>query len=78
MPVGQMPVGGANRVWTGPLDRYIRAGLPECVVNAMSGPPPENTGQNKDKGHTSSTRIDIGVEGRESTDYATATDITHT
>ena len=32
---------GNNRLWT--LDRYTRAGLPECVVSAMSGSPPETT-----------------------------------
>ena len=32
---------GSNGLWTGTLDRYTRAGLPECVVSTMSGPPPE-------------------------------------
>ena len=36
-----MPVKRSNRLWTMTLDRYIRAGLPECVVRTISGPPPE-------------------------------------
>ena len=32
---------GSNCLWTGTLDRYTRAGIPECVVNTMSGSPPE-------------------------------------
>ena len=43
MPVGQMPVGGATVFWSRTLDRYTRAGLPECVVSTMSGPPPKTT-----------------------------------
>ena len=43
MPVGQMPVGGGNSLWIRTLDRYIRAGLPECVVSTISGPPPKTT-----------------------------------
>ena len=38
MPMNQMPI-----AWTRTLDKYTRAGLPECVVRAMSGPPPEIT-----------------------------------
>ena len=34
---------GSNSLWTRTLDRYTRAGLPECVVSTMSGPPPETT-----------------------------------
>ena len=41
MPVGQMPVGGSSCLWTRTLDRYTRAGLPECVVGTMSVPLPE-------------------------------------
>ena len=33
----------SNIHWTRTLDRYTRAGLRECVVNIMSGPPPETT-----------------------------------
>ena len=32
---------GSNSLGTRTLDRYTRAGLPECVVSTMSGPPPE-------------------------------------
>ena len=32
---------GSNFLWNRTLDRYTRAGLPECVVSTMSGPPPE-------------------------------------
>ena len=39
MPVSQMPVGGT--VFGPEHQTYTRAGLPECVVNTMSGPPPE-------------------------------------
>ena len=61
---------------------YTRAGLPECEVSTMSGPP---TGDNT--GHTLSPSIGIKIpdptgnrtrlaelEGSDSTDYATATD----
>ena len=34
---------GSNSLWTATLDRYKRAGLPECAVSTMSGPPPETT-----------------------------------
>ena len=34
---------GSNSLWTRTLDRYRRAGLPECVVRTMSGPPPKTT-----------------------------------
>ena len=34
---------GSNSLWTRTLDRYTRAGLPESVVSAMSGPPPKTT-----------------------------------
>ena len=32
---------GSNSFWTRTLDRYTRAGLSECVVSTMSGPPPK-------------------------------------
>ena len=34
---------GSNSLWTRTLGRYIRTGLPECVVSTNSGPPPETT-----------------------------------
>ena len=34
---------GSNSIWTRTLDRYTRAGLPECVVSTMSGPPAKTT-----------------------------------
>ena len=30
---------GSNSLWARTLDTYTRAGLPECVVSTMSGPP---------------------------------------
>ena len=37
----QIPMGrGSNSLWTRTLERYTRAGLPECVVSTMSGPLP--------------------------------------
>ena len=40
---------GSNSLWARTLDRYTRAGLPECVVSTMSGPPPMTT---QDSAHT--------------------------
>ena len=34
---------GSNSLWTWTIDKYTRAGLPECVVSTMSGPPPKTT-----------------------------------
>ena len=34
---------GSNNLWTRILDRYTWAGLSECVVRTMSGPPPKTT-----------------------------------
>ena len=31
----------SNRLWTRTLGRNTMAGLPECVVSTISGPPPE-------------------------------------
>ena len=78
---------GSNSLWTRTLDRYTKAGLPECVVSTMSGPPPETAQERtQDKGHTPNHRIGIkipdpagngtwvaGLVGRVSTDHATAT-----
>ena len=84
MPVVQMPIGGA--IVYGPEHKTDTQGIPEYVVNTMSGPPPE-TAQAEHKGHTPNSRIGIkipdpagnqtrtaGLEGRDSTDHATATD----
>ena len=79
---------GSHCLLTRTLDRYTRACLPECVVSTMSGPSPKtNTGRNTEKGHTPNPRTEIkipdaagnrtraaGLEGRDSTDHATATD----
>ena len=75
---------GSNSLWTRTLDRYTREGLPECVLSTLSGPPPKTT---QDRTHTPNPRIGIkipdpagnvtwaaGLEGRDSTDHATATD----
>ena len=43
---------GSNSLWTRTLDRYKRAGLPECVVSTMSGPPPETTQDRTQRTHT--------------------------
>ena len=77
---------GSNCLWTRTLDRYIRAGLPECVVSTMSGLPPKTARQITDKGKTPNPRIGkkipdpagnrtraAGLEGRDSTDHVTAT-----
>ena len=34
---------GSNSLWTRTLDRYTRAGLPECEVSTMSGTPSKAT-----------------------------------
>ena len=39
-------------MWIITLDRYTRAGLPECVIRAMSEPPSETT---KDRTQTKDT-----------------------
>ena len=78
---------GSNCLWIRTLDRYTRAGLPKCVVSTMSGSPPGTArDRTQDKGHTPNPRIVIkipdpagnrtrvaGLEGRDSTDHATAT-----
>ena len=54
---------GSNCLWTGTLDRYTRAGLPECVVSTMSGPLPETAqerSQIKDT-HTPNPRTEIKI-----------------
>ena len=77
MPVGQMPE-GSNRLWTRTLDRYTRTVLSE------SGPQAEATQDRTQAKHThpeitifylagNRTRT-AGLEGREYTDHATATD----
>ena len=43
---------GSNSLWARTLDRYTRAGLPECQVSTMAGPPPETT---KDRTQTKDT-----------------------
>ena len=86
MPVGSYACRGSNRLWTRPLDRYTRSSLPECVVKAMSGP--ETTQDRTQTKDTPSPRLQIkisdpagdrtlaaGLEGMDSTDHATATDI---
>ena len=78
---------GSNSLWTRTLDRYTRAGLPECVVNTMSGPPPKTKQDRTQRTHTLKPRTEIkipdlagnrtraaGLEGRDSTDHTTATD----
>ena len=51
---------GSNILWTRTLDRYTRAGLPECVVSTTSGPPPEKR-RIYHKGHTPSSRMGIKI-----------------
>ena len=83
IPVCEMPVG----LWIRTLNRYTRAGLPECVVSTMSGPLPETT---QDRTQTTDIRLVLGqklkflippesnqaagLEGRDTTDLATATE----
>ena len=50
---------GSNCLWTRTLDRYIRAGLPECVVSTISGPPP---GIAQDRTQTKDTHVIPGYE----------------
>ena len=47
----------SNRLWTRTLDRYTRAGLPECVVSRMSGPLPKKTQDRTQSTHTQSQDI---------------------
>ena len=83
----QMPV-GINSLWTRTLDLCTRAGLPECSQHNVRASAGDNTGQNTGKGHTSNPRTEIkipdpsgnrtwatGLEGRDSNDHNTATDI---
>ena len=79
---------GSNSLWTRTLDRYTRAGLPERVVSTMSGPPLETTQdrtKTKDTHPIPGQKLKFltprgnrtqaaGLEGRDSTDHATATD----
>ena len=82
----QMPV-REHRLWTRTLEKYTREGLPEiCGQQNSRATASYDTGQNTDKGHTLSSRIEIkipdpagnrnlavGLEGRDSTEH-TATD----
>ena len=45
---------GSICLWTRTLGRYTRAGLPECVVNTMLGPPPETARDRTQRRHTQS------------------------
>ena len=45
---------GSNNPWNRTLDRYTRAGLPECVVSTMSGPQPKTTQVRTQRTHTQS------------------------
>ena len=45
---------GSNNLLTRILDRYTRAGLPECVVSTISGPPPMTTQDRTQRSHTQS------------------------
>ena len=69
------------------LDRHTRAGLPECVVSTMSGLPPETAQDRTQTKDTPNPRMGIkipdpagirtraaGLEGRDPTDHATASD----
>ena len=51
---------GSNSLGTRTLDRYTRAGLPQCVVSTVSGPLPETT-QGEHKGHTPNPRTEIKI-----------------
>ena len=52
---------GSNGLWTRTLDRNTRAGLPECVVWTMPGPPSQGQHRTEDKGHTPSPRMEIKI-----------------
>ena len=45
---------GSNSLWIRSLDRYTRAGLPECTVFTMAGPPPKTTQDRTQRTHTQS------------------------
>ena len=49
--MGQMPA-GSHRLWCKTLDQYTRAGLSECVVSTMSGPPQKTTQDRTQRTHT--------------------------
>ena len=55
MPVGEQQ--SLDRT----VDIYTRAGLPECVVSTMSGPPPETTQDRIQRTHTPDPRIEIKI-----------------
>ena len=76
---------GNNSLWNRSLERYTS----ECVVSTMSGPPPKTTQDRTKYTHTPNTRTEIkiadpaanrtraaGLEGRDSTDHATANNST--
>ena len=71
-----------NRLWIRILHRNTMAGLRECVVSTIAGPPPETT-QAEHKGYRPSTRTEFklklltptGLEGWDSTDHDTATNL---
>ena len=52
---------GSNCIWTRTLDRYTRAGLPECVVSTVSGPPPETAQDRTQTKDTPNLRIGIKI-----------------
>ena len=76
----------SNSLRTRILDIYTRAGLPECMVSTMSGPPPKTTQdrtQTKDTHPIPGQKLKfltlpgikpgpLGLEGRDSTDHSTA------
>ena len=88
MSVDELSVGRAT-LWIRTLDRYTRAGLPECVVSSVLGPPQE-TAQGRTQNIQPNPRIETKfpyttgnrtrtaeLEVRNSTDHGTATDLFH-
>ena len=45
---------GSNSLWSRTLDIYTRAGLPECVVSTVSGPPPKTALDRTQRTHAQS------------------------
>ena len=79
---------GSDRILTRTLDISTRAGFPECCQHNARASAGDNTGQNADKEHIPSHKIEIkipnlggkwirsaGLEDRDSTDQATGMDI---
>ena len=81
---------GSKSLWTRTLDRYTRAGLPECVISTMSGPPPKTKQDRTQRTHSPNPGTEIkipdhagnrtraaGLKYRDSSDHIAETDSIH-